>query len=362
LLAKTFGVLSSLSTRRSPAAAGRRPVGEGGFFNSRALIGLFFCFAGILIAFLAFGASSGPFHSRAAAQQSNETKGMSREQLAGTYGPLAVANFVPPACVAGQPRMFTDVPASNPFCSWIEELARRGITGGCTPTMYCPGASVTRAQMASFLVKTMESCPTLDPRDEMIRVGGVCIDKYEASIWNAPVGGSQITGAIPCSANGQNCTNIYARSVAGVQPRGGITWFQAQQALANSGKRLPSNAEWQMAAAGTPDGFPCNTNSGGPVNTGSLPGCVSNHGALDMVGNVLEWVADWVPASTACPGWGSFSNDVMCLSGASTTTEGPGALLRGGDWISGASAGPFAVVGVIQPWFSPDNFGFRGAR
>jgi hypothetical protein len=50
--------------------------------------------------------------------------------------------------------MFTDVPASNPFCPWIEELARQGITSGCTPTTFCPSASVTRAQMSVFIVKT----------------------------------------------------------------------------------------------------------------------------------------------------------------------------------------------------------------
>src|SRR5438874_617328 len=76
----------------------------------------------------------------------------------------------------------------------------------------------------------------------------------------------------PCLANGNDCKGkIYARSVAGVTPSRSITWFQAQQALANSGKRLPTNAEWQQAAAGTPDpgASPgvqdCNTNSVGPV-------------------------------------------------------------------------------------------------
>ncbi|MPZ91072.1 MAG: hypothetical protein GEU68_05495 [Actinobacteria bacterium] len=45
----------------------------------------------------------------------------------------------------------------------------------------------------------------------------------------------------PCNDNGQNCKGkIYARSVAGVTPSRYITWFQAQQALANSGKRLPT--------------------------------------------------------------------------------------------------------------------------
>jgi formylglycine-generating enzyme required for sulfatase activity len=117
-----------------------------------------------------------------------------------------------------------------------------------------------------------------------------------------------------------------------------------------------------MAAAGTPDGFPCNVDSIGPVDTGSLSGCVSNHGALDMVGNVWEWVADWVPASTACPGWGSFSDDDMCLSGASTTAQGPAALLRGGSWSGGAGAGPFAVSGTGRPSSSFVSTGFRGAR
>src|SRR5207245_9976635 len=120
------------------------------------------------------------------------------------------------------------------------------------------------------------------------------------------------------------------------KPSANITWFQAEQALANSGKRLPSNAEWQQAAAGTPDqgASPgpqdCNVNSSGPVATGSRLNCVSAWGANDMVGNLDEWVADWVPASSSGPGWGSFSDDFMALSGASTTAQGPGALSRGG--------------------------------
>jgi hypothetical protein len=49
--------------------------------------------------------------------------------------------------------MFNDVPASNPFCPFIEELSRRGITGGCGGGNFCPGDPVTRQQMAVFLVK-----------------------------------------------------------------------------------------------------------------------------------------------------------------------------------------------------------------
>jgi hypothetical protein len=190
----------------------------------------------------------------------------------------------------------------------------------------------------------MGACPTLQPSDRMIWVGGVCIDKYEASIWDAPVGGNQITGAIPCSADGQYCVGvIFARSAPSVQPRGSITWFQAQQALANSGKRLPTNAEWQMAVAGTPDHpGPCNTDSDDPRQTSADPGCISDWGAVDMVGNLWEWVADWVPVST-CGSWGAFSDDLMCLAGASTIAQSTGALCRGGDFVRGAGAGPFAI-------------------
>jgi len=49
--------------------------------------------------------------------------------------------------------MFTDVPASNPFCTYIEELANQGVTSGCGPGLYCPSLSVKRDQMAVFLVK-----------------------------------------------------------------------------------------------------------------------------------------------------------------------------------------------------------------
>lgn len=210
------------------------------------------------------------------------------------------------------------------------------------------------------------TCPT-----EMVRVGATCIDRYEDSVWSSPNGGTQYgvsSADYPCNANGNDCKGrIYARSVPGVQPSAYITWFQAEQALADSGKRLPTNAEWQQAAAGTPEPGPtpgpedCNTNSSGTVVTGSRVNCVSAWGAYDMVGNLWEWVADWVPLSTSSPGWGGFSTDVMGLAGASTSA-GPGALIRGFGYAGGpAGAGPFSVA-VAPPSEVNNLYGFRGAR
>ncbi|MBI5293976.1 MAG: S-layer homology domain-containing protein [Chloroflexi bacterium] len=48
--------------------------------------------------------------------------------------------------------IFNDVPASNPFAKWIEQLAAEGITGGCGGGNYCPNTPVTREQMAIFLL------------------------------------------------------------------------------------------------------------------------------------------------------------------------------------------------------------------
>ncbi|HEX4824326.1 MAG TPA: SUMF1/EgtB/PvdO family nonheme iron enzyme [Candidatus Polarisedimenticolaceae bacterium] len=233
---------------------------------------------------------------------------------------------------------------------------------------------------------------------DAVPVGAVCLDRYEASVWRVPnpnttnaplvakiqlgtvtradltVAGATQLGTLgddyaPCSHDGQSCVDdIYAVSLPALFPSADITWFQAQEACANAGKRLPTSAEWQLGATGTPDAGAdngttnCNSNTGSATLTGARTDCQSARGALDMVGNLSEWVADWVPLSTACSSWGAFSDDWMCLTGASTTDVGPGALIRGGDFRSRTSAGPLAVIGSGGPFSSRNFIGFRCAR
>ena len=224
------------------------------------------------------------------------------------------------------------------------------------------GTFYTKAQIDQRAI----GCGGNGSGDAMVKVGPVCIDKYENSIWTAKTGGTRITGAIPCLANGQDCKGkIFARSVAGVAPRASITWFQAQAALANSGKRLPTNAEWQMAAQGTPDSTACNVSTGSVANTGSHTACTSAWGARDMVGNLAEWVADWDEQAFTCANWSvSFGSDFTCVGRGSgeASTRFPGAFYRGGYFGDGASAGPFAVGASAQPSGSTGAIGFRGAR
>jgi sulfatase-modifying factor enzyme 1 len=235
---------------------------------------------------------------------------------------------------------------------------------------------------------TPGACPP-----SMVRSGPICIDKYEASVWEttdplliAKIRAGAVTlaelqaaGAVQhgaasddygtgCPDTGNGCVNFYAVSVAGVTPSRFLTWFQAVAVARNAGKRLPTNQEWQAAALGTPDlgGAPgpldCNTNSSGPSPTGSRTNCVSDVGAFDMVGNLTEWVADWVPRSTTClPEMFVGTGDNNCLAGADTTF-GPGALARGGNFFNGQAAGVFSVSGDGPPNISELDFGFRAGR
>ncbi len=83
-----------------------------------------------------------------------------------TRGDLAIfvgralhpAPYVPPVATG----VFADVPASDPRAPWIEQLFRDGVTSGCQPTpvrLYCPSASLTRAEMAVLLIVATHGSP-----------------------------------------------------------------------------------------------------------------------------------------------------------------------------------------------------------
>ncbi len=175
---------------------------------------------------------------------------------------------------------------------------------------------------------------TLKCPADSVKAGNACIDKYEASVWGVDLqsktgkflikkieqGKATLADLTKAGAIQLGCTDppfthfplnfffsdaggthlipveetnfvAYAVSIPGVLPSTCVSWFQANELCALSGKRLLRNDEWQRAATGTPDPgtdngtTDCNISTAGtPVNTGSRASCKSVWRAFDMVG------------------------------------------------------------------------------
>lgn len=114
---------------------------------------------------------------------------------------------------------------------------------------------------------------------------------------------------------------------------------------------MPSNAEWEVAAAVNAAAADANCNNGTSIvaATGASATCVSEVGAYDTTENLDEWVADWVPLSNgaACTTWsGIGSNDLMCLVGVATFVahEAPRAPIPTRAVVPGVRALPWRSV------------------
>src|SRR5215470_7582356 len=159
----------------------------------------------------------------------------------------------------------------------------RRTTGALAVLLVMGVGGVATAEAAGIPALPLRQCAA-----DAVVAGTICLDRYEASVWRVPnptttnailvrriqlgratqadlmAGGATQLGTAsadyaPCADSGQNCTNdIYAVSLPSVLPSANITWFQAQQACKNARKKLPTNAEWQAAVAGTPDPGPDN--------------------------------------------------------------------------------------------------------
>jgi formylglycine-generating enzyme required for sulfatase activity len=123
--------------------------------------------------------------------------------------------------------------------------------------------------------------------------------------------------------------------------------------------RLPSEAEWEKVARDrfpwgnippTPEQANFNKNSMKTSAVGSFPKGASSYGALDMAGNVWEWVSDW------------YAPDYY----ANSKKENPGGpddglerVVRGGSWVNNTNLIRSANRSSEKPGSKLNILGFR---
>ena len=101
------------------------------------------------------------------------------------------SDYTPSACFPG---IFLDVPCPSPFADWIQQLFQQGITGGCGPSLYCPDAPVTRAQMAVFLLKASLGASYVPPECTGTVFSDVPCSGGAFDAWIEDLAGRGITG------------------------------------------------------------------------------------------------------------------------------------------------------------------------
>lgn len=229
-------------------------------------------------------------------------------------------------------------------------------------------ADVTNGAIVPNSVWDLGHRPVCTP-EGMVDIGnGTWVDIYLPSV-NEAIAFSAGTGSPITAGTAKSAYN--AAPLTGTE---GLNGYSFQELARRSGKRLLSKGEWLQAAHGSPQGnngdnlnaWSTTTNTG-RANTGSVVNAISLLNVVDCVGNVWEWVDEylvrWDDTGAAGQAWG-WKNSMAGMSVGQLYMLDETALvqiLAGDDWGSGVYAGSRAVNLSVYPWLAGAAFSSRFA-
>ncbi len=252
-------------------------------------------------------------------------------------------------------------PPVLPIGSWITprelEIARPTASDGAE-LVYVPGGEFI---MGSAL-KDPQAYPDEYPQHR-VHLDGFWIHKNEVTneFYARCVEDGPCTAPEPVLEDGFQ--NPYFTPTAGNLPVVGVTWAQAATYCEWANGRLPTEAEWEKAARGT-EGFKYPWGSDDPnCDLSNLEGCKegpdivgrrpqgeSPPEALDMAGNVREWVYDYYLESFY---------DQSPTHNPYGPETGFYKVVRGGGWQDDARGVRAAIRYPTNPDTAASDIGFR---